>query len=223
VNVLDTMKAASAARRQVTLCLDGALLAEHDELQKALVQASFADQREGYGDRNPGPRTLAAADAMDEISTQMAKSNVAFTFQRLPWAQRLDLQAAHPPRDGNIEDAMEGANTETYMPALVRASCVSVKGADGIEETDIPDDVWDGLFCELTIGQFRDLFGSAKNANDQAVMAPISARALLTSQAFGASLTLPKPGMPPLNGSKGGNPRPRRKSSVTPKAGSPGS
>jgi len=215
MNVLDTMKAASAARRQVTLCLDGALLAEHDELQKALVQASLAEQREGYSERNPGPRTLAAADAMDKVSARMATSDVAFTFQRLPWAERLDLQATHPPRNGNVEDAVEGANVETYKPALIRACCVSAKGADGDEVTEIPGDVWDTMFGQLQAGQFETLFAAAKNANDMAAMAPFSARAYLISQGSGVSSTSPKPGTSPSNGSKGGNPRTRRKSSTT--------
>jgi hypothetical protein len=220
MNVLDTMKAASAARRQVTLCLDGALLAEHDELQKALVQASFDD-----GDKKGANRTatLAVADRMDKVRERMAASEVAFTFQRLPWAERLTLQADHPPRDGNVRDAMEGANTETYMPALVKASCVSVKGADGDEATDIPNDLWDTLFDQLQIGQFETLFSAAKNANDMAAMAPISARAFLTSQDSAVSLTSPSPGTSPRNGSAAGSPRGRRKSTATTRAGSAGS
>jgi hypothetical protein len=223
VSVLDTMKAASAARRQVTLCLDGALLAEYDELQKAFVQASFDDQRD-----NPklpagaaGPRALAVADRMDEVRARLQASEVAFTFQRLDWKQRLELQAAHPPRDGNVRDAMEGANLEEYMPALIRASCASVKGDDGETVTDIPDDVWDATLSQLQAGQFETLYQAAKNANDLAVSVPISARAFLTSQDLGASLTSPEPGMSPRNGSKGGSPRSRRKSTGTTKAGSP--
>jgi hypothetical protein len=223
VNALDTMKAASAARRQVTLCLDGALLAEHDELQKAYAQAVFRDQRDGYSEKNPGPLTLAAADAMDEVGARMSASEVAFTFQRLPWAERLALQADHPPRDSNVRDAMEGANTETYMPALVKASCVAVKGDDGETVTDIPDDVWDTVFGQLQIGQFETLFAAAKNANDQAAMAPFSARAFLTSQDSGASSKSRKPGVSPSNGSKAGSRPGRRKSSATMKAESPAS
>jgi hypothetical protein len=219
MSVLDTMKAASAARRQVTLCLDGALQAEHDELQKAFVQASIADQREGRGD-NPSPATLAAADAMDEVIPRMRASEVAFTFERLPWARRLELQASHPPRDNNLRDRVEGANEVTYMPALIRESCVSVKGADGVEVTDIPDDVWDAMVAGLQLDQMQELFTAAKSANDMAPTVPFSARALLTRQDLGASSKQPEPGMSPRNGSKGGNPRSRRKSSTAKKAAS---
>jgi hypothetical protein len=225
MSVLDTMKAASAARRQVTLCLDGALQAEHDELQKAFVQASFDDQRENPKLRagEAGPRALAVADRMDEVRARMQPSEVAFTFERMPWDKRLELQAAHPPRDGNVEDAMEGANREEYMPALIRGSCVSVKGADGVEVTDIPDDPWDAMFSELNLRQVLDLFAAAKNANDLAASVPISARAFLTSQDLGVSLTSPEPGMSPRNGSKGGSRRGPRKSTATKKAASTGS
>ena len=219
MSVLDTIKAASAARRQVTLCLDGALLAEHDELQRAFVQASIADQREGRGD-DPSPATLAAADAMDEVIPRLAASEVAFTFERLPWAQRLELQAAHPPRDNNLRDRMEGANESTYMPALIRASCVSVKGADGEAVTDIPDDVWDVMLADLSLDQVNELFVAAKSANDMAPTIPFSARALLPRQDSGASLKPPAPGMSARNGSKAGNPPGRRKSSTTRKAAS---
>jgi hypothetical protein len=223
MSVLDTMKAATAARRQVTLCLDGALQAQHDERQKALVQASFDDHRDNPklpADKS-GPKALAVADEMDTLRTRMAASEVAFTFERLDWKRRLTLQADHPPRDGNVRDAMEGANLERYMPALIRESCVEVKGNDGEPETDIPGEVWDAVLSQLQVGQLETLFQAAKNANDMATTVPISARAFLTSPDSGASLMSQEPGTSARNGSKGGSRPSRRKSSATTKAASP--
>jgi len=222
VSVLDTLRAATPLRKSVPICLDGALQAEWDQVLERLDEA-------GKNDANRGslamPETTKLVDQLDEIRAKMAASEVTFTFERIPWGRRLALQAEHPPRDGNPADLIRGRNIETYFPALVRASCVSAKDADG-DEAVVPDDLWDTLLgVEGTAGilnfkQVNSLFDAANYVNEGESTVPPSARSLLESQDFGASLAQPSPGTSPRSGSAGGSRRGSRKSSTKKTAGS---
>ena len=219
MSVLDTLKAASRSTREVTLCVDSALQAEHDAALDKLNRAAEQDARDGSL-AEPQPATIAAAKAMEDVRDRMEASLVTFRFVQLPWAERLMMQAQHPPRDGNIADTFSGYNVESFTPALIRACCVAVIGTDGEEVTEIPDDVWDSLLAALNYQQVNLLTTAALMVNDQETKVPPSARFLLESQDSEASLSQPDPGTSPRSGSKGGSPRGSRKSSATKRAAS---
>jgi hypothetical protein len=222
MSVLDTIKAASAARAHAKICLDGALRAEHQELQEQLVAASRkAIESESFSDG--GAREIATK--MDAVSKAMAASEVTFTFERLVWSRRLALQAEHPPRKTTNPDGTEadhptdkvlGFNMETFAPALIRECCVEVVDASGsiAAGDDLDDDLWATLFDKLNLAAVDELFGTAKSVNDLGATVPTSALALLKSQDSGESSTPPAPGVAARNGSKAGSPRTRRKSST---------
>jgi hypothetical protein len=63
-------------------------------------------------------------------------------------------------------DRIRGFNVETFYPALIRKTCVSVSAADG-EPEKVPDDVWDVLLGDgkkrgsLNLKQVNKLIGAA--------------------------------------------------------------
>ncbi len=184
------------------------------------------------------PATTKIVDEMDAIRDQVQASQVTFTFEQMDWTDRAVLQAEHPPRDGNIGDRMRGFNA-TYIPALIKATCVKVTDANGDEATDIPAETWDHLLgnpdadppirASLAPGHVAKLYAAAQSANQGESQVPPSARFLLGSQDSEASLAQPSPGQArPRSASKAGSPRGSRKSStakkaVPKKAGSSGS
>ena len=219
MGVLDTLKAASKARRDVVLILDTALEAEWFRLKEELADAADKDFQ---GGSLAMPETTAIVNQMEEIRGQVEASEVTFTFEQLGWAERLNLQADHPPRDGNRIDAQKGCNLETYTPAVIRASCVGVEGHDDDEPTVMPDEAWDMLLPGLSYAQIDRLYAAATQVNDGLAKVPTSARFLLETQDSEASLAQPGPGTPPPSASKAGSRRTSRKSNATKKAASPG-
>lgn len=208
MSVLDTLRASTPARESETMCVDGALQAEWDA---TLDELDNVDTEKDNGSLAKS-QVAAIADRLDELRDKVAASKVTFHFERMPWTKRLALQAEHPPREKNMADRIRGFNAETYFPALIKASVVSVVGADGEEVTDIPDDVWDSLLGtetaagSLNTGQINKLIGKADKVNNGETIVPPSARSLLESQDFGASLAQPSPGTSPRDGSEAGNP-----------------
>jgi hypothetical protein len=230
MSVLDTIKAATAARAHAKICLDGALRAVHQDLQEQLIAASAAAvASESFSDG--GAREIATK--MDAVSKQMAASEVTFTFERLVWSRRLALQAEHPPRKTTNPDGTEqdhptdkalGFNMDTFAPALIRECCVEVVDAAGsiAAGEDLTDELWAALFDKLNLAAVDELFGTAKSVNDLGATVPTSALALLKSQDSGESSTPPAPGDVRRNGSKAGNRAGSRKSTATKKAASSG-
>jgi len=247
MGVLDTLRAASPSRKSVTMCVDGALQAEWDATKEELEDAGRADADSGS---LALPALTEVVNRLDDLRERVVASEVTFLFEKMPWTSKVALQAKHPPRSNNIVDRIRGFNTETFYPALIKGSCVSVTGKDGdvaageaaawsdVEvlgpdgqpAPEIPDEVWFGLLGRpgteeepatagsLNLGQVNRLVAAANQVNDGETTVPPSARSLLESQDFGASLAQPSPGKSPRSGSAGGSRRTSPKSSGTPKA-----
>jgi len=247
MGVLDKLNAASPRTVTEEICLDAALEHEWDLLQRSLPDAAKADddaaalEEEGASLADPMPQTRARVDAMEELRGRMAASVVTFVFGGMPWTERLELQASHPPRKGHLVDSLRGWNIETFTRALIQRCCREVTDADGDTLTEIPDEVWDDLLGrearpatdderareakppKLNYQQVNRLFVAAFKTTDGEAQVPPTARSLLVSQDSGASLAQPGPGTSPRNGSAGGSRRTSPRSSATSKAGSSGS
>jgi hypothetical protein len=141
VSVLDTIRAATPTRKAVSMCLDGALQAEWEKVQRSCPTSPTPPPT-----RSPAAPSTDIADRMDEVRDRFLASVVTFTFaaDNLSWGEYLRMQAEHEPREGNALDRIRGYNTETFYPALIRKTCLTVSSADGEPEA-VPDDVWDVL------------------------------------------------------------------------------
>jgi hypothetical protein len=227
VTVLDRLEGASKGHRSVDLILDADLEAEWQDLNNSLDEMLRRDEQ-AASLADPLPNTRAAIERMEELRDLVKASKVTFTFEPLPWTDRLSLQAEHPPREGNLLDRANGYNVVTFIPEVIRRACVSVTDAAGDTATEVPEATWVSLLGpldppaapKLTMVQINRLFAAADGQNTQALRVPSSARSLLESQAFGASLARPEPGTPPPSGSTDGNPPGSATSSETTTGGS---
>jgi hypothetical protein len=221
VSVLDTIRAASAHRAvSPPICMNAALVAEHQKLQASYMaaQRKVLETTPGTPARDAAQAaSKEAAKAMDKVRERMAASEVTFTFERLPWTRRLGLQDEHPSKDSDL-----GFNRATFAPALIKECCVEVADSDSTATgADITADVWEVLFDKGNYAAVDQLFGVALSVNDLGATVPTSALALLNSQDIGGSSKQPGPGVSARNGSKGGSPRRKRSTPTTRKAGSP--
>jgi hypothetical protein len=220
MSVLDTIKAATARRDRVKICLDAALVAEHQAAQDTYLaaQAAVLETTPGTTARDTAQASARdAAKAMDKVRGRMAASEVTFTFERLPWTRRLGLQDEHPSKDSDL-----GFDRATFAPALIRECCVEVADTDSTAAgADITPEVWETLFDKLNYAGVDQLFGVALSVNDLGATVPTSALASLNSQDTGGSSKQPGPGESAQNGSKAGSPRRKRSTPTTSKAGSP--
>lgn len=227
MGVLDTLNAAAPARRTVTMCLDGATQARVDAIDATFQAAVDHDTMHGTVE-DPRPALTAAVNEREQLRDAIAASTVTFVFERVPWAERVAIQAAHPPRVGVLVDARSGFNFETFWPAMIRRSVVSVTDADGDEVTDIPDETWDALLGtpptpvldddeqetgevvpgtagSLNLSQVNRLIAAANIVNEESPAVPRSARFLVESQDSEASSTPPSPGTSAPDGSTAGS------------------
>ena len=147
--VLDTLTAATPSRCTDTTCVDGALQAQWDNLLGQLEEAALEDKRTSLSDL---PATTRVVEDMDAIRDRVKASEVTFVFERMEWTARVALQAEHPPRQKNMVDAIRGYNVATFLPALIKGSCVEVSNADGDTATEIPDETWDRLIGRPATG-----------------------------------------------------------------------
>ncbi len=227
MSALDTLRAATPTRKTVTMCMDGALQAEWEQATEELDEAARDDEHRSMADL---PAVNAVVDRLDAMRDRVQASEVTFMFERLgPW-EDIALRADHPPREDNAVDRIRGFNIETYFPALIRASCVSVTSKASPEPEAVPDDVWEALLGSPATGdqparrgslnprQVQKLIGAAEYVNNGETAVPPSARSLLESQDFGASSAQPSPGTSPRNGSGGGSRPTSPRSSTTKKA-----
>jgi hypothetical protein len=218
--VLETLLAATPSRTAVTMCVDGALQAEWDRTREELEDAGRADADSGS---LALPATTAVVARLDEIRARVVASQVTFLLETVGWTEEIALKAKHPPRENHFLDQVRGFNVDAFHRALIIGSCLSVTGVDGDIATEIPDEVWDRLLGtadrkgSLNVGQVSRLIAAAQRVNEQESAVPPSARSLLDSQDFGASLAQPSPGTSHRGGSKAGSPPGSPKSSATKK------
>jgi hypothetical protein len=172
-SIKDKLKKARLPERTVQLCLNGDLVAAHEEAERQLEQA----QRSG-GDSLAGNGAAEIAERIEALEAEMRESTETFILRALPqkksprddrptWRELLDR---HPPRreaDGEIVDADKGTmlNTETFYEDLIRVSVVSPE----MDETD-----WDDLFGVITNAQFGELSMGAWLLNRGEVDIPFS-------------------------------------------------
>lgn len=226
MGVIDILDGATTGTKTVTLILDAALEERWLAISADLEKAAASDTDTGS---LAMPETTRIVNEMEEIREQVEASQVTFHFAPMDWAARLALQAAHPPREGDAVDSARGYNVATFIPAIIRATCVKIVSHDGDESTVIPDATWAHLLGDaatdpptrstLTFGQVQRLFAKASATDEGVSRVPPSARFLLGSQDSGASLAQPSPGKGrPRSGSAGGSRRGSRSTSTGKKA-----
>lgn len=174
---------------RVPVCTRGDLVVEWRRLGKDLAEAKV---KAGVDPRVGGDGTAALVERMEAIRAEVEASTVEFVLRALPRKRWNELADAHPPRKQNgkvhPDDAALGANSATFLPALVRASTVEPK---------LRDETWQALLDPdgelLGEQQWRRLWRACWALNVQELDAPFSVAGLLTSRVSGSDSGSPDP------------------------------
>lgn len=172
-SIKDKLAKARLPERTVSICLNGDLVAQHEQAERELEQAqrNVANSLAGNG-------ASEIAERIEALEAEMRESTETFTLRALPqkknprddrptWRELLDR---HPPRrgdDGEIIEADKGTllNTSTFYDDLIRVSVVSPE----MDEED-----WGTLFAVTSNAQYGDLSMTAWLLNRGEVDIPFS-------------------------------------------------
>lgn len=182
---------AGRAGRSIPVCLRGDLVAELEELdRRALIaRANPAASKEDTAAAELAERICALQD-------EMRDGTEPFELRALAPARYQALREQHPPRRDdngklNLKDAGLGFNSDTFLPALIRACTVSPQLTEaqwhdllGDTETAAAEKVAAGEEPDeglLTYRQYMDLAGAAHELNEGAISVPFSSAVSPTS------------------------------------------
>lgn len=161
------LSAAQRPEKSVPICLRAELQAEYEDLGQQLQEAQTA--RRGMltgGADGPG-----IAARMAEVREEMQDAVVQFRLRALPPKQFRKLLAAHPSPDPKKQ-----FNDETFGPALLKATTVDVRAADGTVRA-LTDAEWESLIGDdgtLSTGQQDKLVDGSWILNKQDIAVPFS-------------------------------------------------
>jgi hypothetical protein len=172
-SIKDKLAKARLPERTIQLCLNGDLVARHEEAERELEQA-----QRNPGNSLAGNGAAAIAERIEALEAEMRESTETFVLRALPqkkgaagtrptWRELLDR---HPPRrgdDGEILEADKGlmVNTATFYEDMVRECTVS---------PEMDDDDWDALFGVISSSQYQDLHMAAWLLNRGDINIPFS-------------------------------------------------
>lgn len=159
-------KAAKLAERAVKIVIDPEAAEALDAL-RAKVTAMARQPATLEGDPVADVRRQ-----YDELQAKVAADAVEFRIRALPWRQFAALKLAHPPRDGDRNDAFHGCNVDEVLEILLRRGVVEPV----MDEADWAWLIGDGTDENpgiLSSGQYDKLADAAWSANRTDVDVPL--------------------------------------------------
>lgn len=165
-------------KANVPLCTNLDLVAEHERLERDLKEAqrqALSDPREN----SPVPGLVAQIQGLEQ---KMRDHTIEFELQALSKKRFAEIEAAHPPREGNDQDKALGLNLSTGPDAIIAemgpegSSIVSVTGADG-EPIDFTGADWQSEADGMSNGQWQNFAMAVLRLNRGTDAAPFSVAA----------------------------------------------
>lgn len=116
----------------VRICVRGDLVADKEWAEKQLVASRTRNPAPDIGDEAAVEQTRLAQE-VQRLEEACEAASVTFRFRGLSRREHSDLVAAHPPTEEQQQELAEvglaaTANSETFPPALVAASCIEPPG-----------------------------------------------------------------------------------------------
>lgn len=153
------------------------LVARHEELEAALVDALRNDQAAGgIGDPQAAP---AIAEQLVALEAEIEGSARTFTFEAIGNRAWLDLIAEHPPSAEQRDEGLDH-DPSTFPRAAILASCVEPRLS--AEQVEV-------LENRLNLAQWRQLWQACLAANIGNDSSPKSLAATAVLRRSGASST----------------------------------
>lgn len=136
----------------VTICLDAALSAEKDQIQRQIFAA---------GERKPP----ALVKAMRELDDRMLESCLKIRVVGVSFAEFQKIQLAHPGRKGQ----QEPYNPVTFYPDVVYKTSLLVEGDVESPLSDQARSDWDAIVADLTTAEMSALVDAVDEVNGRRV------------------------------------------------------
>jgi hypothetical protein len=176
--ITDLIHGATLAEDSAPLCLNGSIQREYEDALREVDRLEAEAEQPRRGKRlGQGSGLTEARAALDEIAGRMAPYILRLKLRAVSDEEFNRLKALHPPRNEGGEphkgDQLFGANSETFLPALLRASIVGAEEDDHVEAID-PADLDLLLSKKLSFGQRAALTDKAWNLNRRTVDIPFS-------------------------------------------------
>jgi hypothetical protein len=116
----------------VRICVRGDLVADKEWAEKLLVASRSKNPTPEIGDPEAVQQARLAQE-IQRLEEECERASVTFRFRGLSRRDHSDLLAAHPPTEEQQKELAElglaaSANSETFPPALVAASCIEPPG-----------------------------------------------------------------------------------------------
>lgn len=152
-SIEDVFADAQLPKRSVPMCLRGDLVAEWQDLERRFKQANQAANEEDTLASANSAEAIELARQMADLEEQMRAATRVFRLQGLPRSKWRELLNAHPPREGDEQDAQTEFNRETFPIAAVAACCVvpkmTVAQAERLVDEKLVDGQWNTLFAHV--------------------------------------------------------------------------
>lgn len=138
--------------QSVRICVRGDLVADKEQAERDLIASRSRNPAPDIGDPE-AVRQTELAEKVRRLEDECDAASVTFRFRGLPRRAHSDLQAAHPPTDEQQREMAElglaaSANSETFPPALVAASCIEPPGVT-LEAATAAFETWGGGMWSL--------------------------------------------------------------------------
>lgn len=143
--------------KTIEFCTDLALQAQWEEAGRELADTT----KRAAPDARMTGESKAVRDLkkrIQELETAMLESVVVFTVRALPKKRFVELEAAHPPRDGDDADKHYGVNMGTFIDAVMvePGTLVSVTDKTSGEAVDFTAKDWPALADDMSSGQWQE-------------------------------------------------------------------
>lgn len=143
--------------KTIEFCTDLALQAEWEAAGRELADVAkrAAPDARMTGD-SKAVRDLKKR--IQELETTMLSSLVVFTLRALPRKRFVELEEAHPPREGDAADQHYGVNMATFIDAVMvePGTLVSVADKTSGDTVDFTAKDWPALADDMSSGQWQE-------------------------------------------------------------------
>ena len=161
----------------VRLCTDMGLAAQHESLQVALEEERTKPDS-GMLVGNPEAKRLAAE--ITALEERMKASTVIVEHRALTRKRWVELMEAHPPREGNEQDAQFGVNVETFVDAALADAITGATGAsDGEPVEGFTGADWHDTANDISNAQWQQFAFDLFRLNNGVTAGPTSRTASL--------------------------------------------
>jgi hypothetical protein len=126
-------------------------------LEWETAQDELLESRQKGGDMLVDAASDVIAKKVQKLEQQMQAAMLRFRFEALERKRWNELGTEHPPRDGNVNDAALGVNSDTFYDAVAIESLMAVNKKETKKVVDFdPAEEWVPLANAMTNGQYGE-------------------------------------------------------------------